>query len=183
MVDTIRDKAAMLALLADNTSGDITEQVLRDMFVSLRKSPHGRFSLSGAAVDTVVGVAGTYYKVLGTTALSGDETDFDANSLNNRLRYTGLDEIHAHLAISVSMTATSNNQVMGLQIAKNGVIQPNTRVRHKHTTGTAIGSTAIHGDFHMVTNDYLELFVTKYTTGTNVKIEDLYVFVLGMYAA
>jgi hypothetical protein len=34
MADTIRDRAAVIALLADNTSGDISPQDLRDFLVS-----------------------------------------------------------------------------------------------------------------------------------------------------
>ncbi len=35
MADTARDKAALLALLADNTSGDISPQDMRDVLVSI----------------------------------------------------------------------------------------------------------------------------------------------------
>lgn len=38
MVDTVRTNAELLALLADNTSGDISPQDLRDMLVSLANS-------------------------------------------------------------------------------------------------------------------------------------------------
>lgn len=171
----------MLALLADNTSGDLSEQDLRDMFVSLQRVPHGRLSLDVAA-NTAIAIAGTYYKAAGTTALAAHYTDFDdGGGADNRLRYTGVDDIHAHIAVSTSMTADSNNQIIGLQLAKNGVAQANTRARHKHATGTDIGSTALHGDFLMSTNDYIELFVTNETSTDPVQIEDLYVFALGMY--
>ena len=69
MADTPRTLSALLALLADNTTGNITPQVVRDVVVSLYPS-RGQLELaSGGAVATTFTGAGSYTSVKGTTAL------------------------------------------------------------------------------------------------------------------
>jgi hypothetical protein len=79
MADTPRTLSALLALLADNTSGNITAQVVRDLTVSLYPS-RGQLELaSGGAVETTFGSSGTYVPVAGTTALDTAVWNIDAN--------------------------------------------------------------------------------------------------------
>lgn len=44
MVDTVRSRTALLALLADNSSGDISPQDIRDMLVSLDTTGWGSYT-------------------------------------------------------------------------------------------------------------------------------------------
>jgi hypothetical protein len=60
MPDTVRDDAAILALLADNTAGDISAQDVRDAYVTLR----GLGALATTAVKTSVHTAAPGERVL-----------------------------------------------------------------------------------------------------------------------
>lgn len=176
MPDTVRTVATLQALLADNATGDISPQDLRDFLVSV-PNPYGAISRNVAAATTIV-TPGTYYKAAGTTTI-GNASNFDM-PVDGRLRYTGTTQRHFHIAITVALTTANVNNVVGLKIAKNGTVIDNTVTKRFVSTGADIGSTALHGDVSMVQNDYLELFVTNETDTDTVTIEELYLFAMGM---
>lgn len=176
MVDTVRTVAQLQALLADNTTGDISPQDLRDFLVSVQP-PYGSISRLVAAATTI-NTPGTYEKMAGTTLL-GNADRFDM-PVDGRLRYTGLVRKHMHIAVTTSFTAGGNNVTVGLKVAKNGVVLDDSVARRRVGTGTDIGSTALHADVFMDQNDYLEIYVTNETNTNTVTIEELYLFALGM---
>lgn len=188
MADTVRTKTDILTNLFQDgqPAGSITEQDMRDFVVSV-SAPHGRCSLSSASATTIA-IAGTYYKAAGTTTLSGFESDFDDDTgTSNRLRYTGAATKHLHVAISISLTAGANNQVIGFKAYKyddsagTGAVQDDSVVRLKVSTGSDVQSTALHADFMVDQNDYLELWVTNETSTAAVTVQNLYMFALGMF--
>jgi hypothetical protein len=176
MVDTVRTVAALQALLANNTTGDISAQDLRDFLVSA-SPPHGTMYRNVASATTI-SVIGTYYKMAGTTT-AGNLKDFDM-PVDGRLRYTGAAAKHCHIVISVSFTVAGNNDVVGLKCAKNGTVMDESVQRRFVGTGTDIGSTAVHADAMLSTNDYLELWVANETATENITVDELYFFVMGM---
>ena len=176
MADTERSLAQLQALLADNATGDISPQDIRDMLVSLTQ-PYGSFSTATASATTIA-VAGTYYKMAGTTQV-GNVRQMSMPS-NGRLQYDGVSPRHFHIAVSVSMTTSNVNNIVGLKIAKNGTVLDDTIVRRFVSTGTDVGSTAVHGDVALSNGDYLELFVTNETDTDSVTVEEVYFFALGM---
>ena len=184
MPDTLRSESAILALFADNTSGDISPQDLRDFVVSVNPG-HGSMYVSGTAATTIT-IAGTYYKAAGTTTLSGSPSNFDMPA-DNRLRYTGSPDIHVHLACSISYTCGANNQVLGFKIYKyddsagSGATDTPSNIRDKIATGADIRTTALHADFMMSTNDYVELHVTNETSTNQPTIDKMYLFCLAMF--
>jgi hypothetical protein len=135
---------------------------------------------------TTITVQGTYYKAAGTTATT-NLIKWDANSTNNRLRYTGTRTVHAHIAATISMTAGNNNQILGFRVVRNGDPAATDAVAssaiRKIATGADIGSTALHADFMMNTNDYIEVWVTNQTSTATVTLENLYFFVLAQPVA
>lgn len=176
MVDTVKTVTQLQALLADNTSGDISPQDVRDFLVSCAP-PYGAMSRLVAAA-TAVAVPGTYYKAAGTTVL-GNASNFDM-PVDNRLRYTGAASKHMHIVVSASFTTAGVNNIIGLKVAKNGVLLDDSIQRRKVGTGSDIGSTAVHADAQLVTNDYLELWLTNETDTDAVTIDELYFFANGM---
>lgn len=176
MVDTVRTVAQLQALLADNVSGDISPQDIRDFLVSCAP-PYGTMSRLVAA-PTTISTPGTYVKAAGTTQL--DTANLFDMPADNRLRYIGTAQRHFHVVVSVSFTVIGNNDVVGLKVAKNGAVIDNSIQRRKVGTGTDIGSTAIHADVAMSQNDYLELFVTNETAAENIQVDELYFFAQGM---
>jgi hypothetical protein len=178
VVDTVRTLSALQTLLADNTSGDISPQDIRDFLVSV-SPPHGTMYRNVAAATTTV-TPGTYLKAAGTTT-AGNLNAFDMPA-NNRLRYTGAAQKHFHIAVSVSFTCGANNKTVGLKIAKDGVVMDDSVARRRVGTGTDIGSTALHADTTLTTNQYLELWLTNETNTATVTIDEMYFFVMGMLA-
>lgn len=180
MADTRRSLSALQTALADNTTGAIAAQDIRDLLVSCAP-PYGSMYISSSSA-TAIGGSGTYTKAAGTTT-STNLKEFDMPA-SNRLRYTGTPDVHVHVAVSVSMTTASNNVVVGLRVGVNGSAAGTDAVAstviRKVGTGSDIGSTAVHFDTMLSTNDYIELFVSNNTSATNITIDNMYFFALGM---
>lgn len=171
-----RTVTQLLALYADNATGDISPEDLRDLVDSVTP-PYGTMSRLVASATTI-NTPGTYEKAAGTTTFNRG-VNFDM-PVDGRLRYIGSTQVHLHIAISVAMTAAGNNKTIGLKVAKNGVVMDESVTRRFVGTGADIGSTALHADAMMVQNDYLELYVTNETDTVSVTIQELYFFALGM---
>lgn len=184
MADTVRTLTDLLTNLFQDgqATGSIVAQRMRDLLVSVAPS-HGSFYVSSAAA-TVVAVAGTYTKVLGTTTLNpnSDLVDMPAN---NRLRYTGAAAKHFGIDCSFSVTSPSSNQVMGVRIwhyddsAGSGAYLDFSEIRRKIGTGTDIGAASCHADVEMETNDYVELHLTNYTGTNNIQLDYMYMRMFG----
>jgi hypothetical protein len=177
MVDTVRTLTALQTLLGDNLTGAISPQDLRDMLVSLTPA-YGSMYISTPAATTVV-VPGTYVKAAGgTTAVNlSDRFDMPAN---NRLRYLGTTEVHAHVAITIAMTVAGNNQDLAFHVTKNGTEITGSHISHKLGTGADEETTALHIDCHLAQNDYLELWLTNTTSTAAVTLNHMYFFAMTM---
>lgn len=105
---------------------------------------------------------------------------------SNRLRYIGADSRHMHIAVSIMMTAATNNQITRWRVAhyddSGTSLTTNvaSEVQRKVGTATDIGSTALHADLMMDQNDYLELHVANGTGTSNITCDLMYLFALGM---
>lgn len=137
--------------------------------------------------DTTPDNTSDYKKCEGVTSLNNSESvvmGFDMPA-NNRLRYTGTAPIHAHIAVTISMTTGSNNQVTSFRLYKyddsgaSGATLVHTTTQHKVGTGSDVGSTALHGDCVLNTNDYLEVWVRNETSVATVTLQEMYMFALG----
>ena len=189
MTDTRRTYADIIAnLIQDGQSEGISAQDLRDIVKSLRPAHGDLHVASGDSAATTIAVAGTFVKAEGTTTLMTDAIDVDANSVNNRLRYTGPCVIHAHVHGQVSLTCTQNNRILAIAMyiydasAGSGAIQYKGKAREKIGTGTDVVTIPIHTDVELDTNDYVELWVTD-EDGTNViTMDQLYICLRGELA-
>jgi hypothetical protein len=177
MAETIRSKADLLTLFADNVTEDVSAADLRDLVESLHPQ-FGSISVS-AALETTIANPDEWTKLAGTT-VAGVLRGFSMPSAG-RLQYDGTPDIHTHLAASLSMTAAGNNKVTAFAIAKNGTVIASSEVRRKIGTGSDIGSTAVHADILASTGDYLELYAKNVTDSTNLTLDYAYLFALGMF--
>lgn len=181
MADQERSLAYLLAAFADNTSADISPQDLRDFVVSM-KDPHGSLSLNTPAA-TAIAVAGTYVKMAGTTDLDAGAYDFDMPA-DNRLRYTEDIDRHVHVTASVTMQAVAGvNQVMAVQIAINGALQPETIGKGISKAAGDPTSIFVHWDGDISLNDYIEVWVTNETSTNNVQADTFHIFTRGIFGA
>lgn len=180
MVDTVRTTATLLSSLFQDgqAANEITANDMRDLIVSLRPS-FGECSMQGNATATTIAVAGTYYKIAGTTALSGNELLFDNNSTNTgRLRYFGAPNRIVLFSASISLSAASNNQVLSLKgwhyddSGASGSLVDASLVSRKVTASGELGAVVVQGSALMSVNDYIEIHVTNETSTANVTVED-----------
>jgi hypothetical protein len=160
-------------------AGSIVPLDMRD-FVASMVQPFGSLSMVTPA-GTTISAAGTYYKAAGVTGISLTVEEFDTGSVNNRLVYTGTPDRHFLLMASVSMVCASSNQVLGLKLAKNGVVLDDTIVRRKVGTGSDVGAAAVSGLVALSLNDYVELFVTNETSTAAVQIETMNMAAVGLF--
>lgn len=187
MADTLRTEATLLASLFQDgqAANSITAQDMRDLIVSMRPG-FGQCSMQGNATATTISVSGTYYKIAGTTALSGNEYLVDsASGTSNRLRYTGTPQRLVPFSASVSFTPASNNQEIGFKAwlydssGASGAYIADSLIRH-HSTGS-IDVATIQGHALMDTNDYLEIHVSNLTSTGNVTISELNFRILPLF--
>ena len=186
MVDTVRTKTALEALLADNTTGAISPQDIRDLMASLQPA-HGSLYVSSSAATTINNT-NDYEKVAGTT-LTVNLLNFDNNGgVNNRLRYTGMVPTHLHLVCSLSADVGSASQQIHARFyhyddsAASGATLAHSEVTM--TTGSTINeiaSTAIHGDVLVDTNDYIEVHIRNATNANNITVDFLYFYCMSMF--
>lgn len=177
MAQTQRSYAELIALLADNTSGDISAEDVRDLLESLRQ-PHCGIYIS-AQVETVISGANVWTKALGTTLASAPDSHLFTLVGNNRLRYDGPSDRHVQIDCNASMIAVGNNVVLDLAIAHNDTIL-NGYVSRKISTGSDVGAVSIAADVNMSTNDYIEIWVRNQTSSDNLTLTTGYMRAFGI---
>ena len=158
MADTRRTVSALQTLLADNTTGDISPQDLRDFLVSAAPEYGGLYISSSAA--TTIGGAGTPTKASGTTASIGASSNITV-ATTNRITYTGAADIAVIVLFACSMTCASSTVTLGISVAENGTQIASTEVFRKIGTGSDQGAASTFGIATLSQNDYVEMFVTN----------------------
>lgn len=181
MVDTLRTETDLLTNIFQDgqAAGSITAQDVRDLIVSMRPG-FGESAMQANATATTISVAGTYYKIAGTTGLSGDEYLFDDDSsTTNRLRYTGAPDRLVMLSCAISFQVGSNNQNIAFKAyhydasgASGAVIDDSLVTQFLSSTGNT-ASVTLHCHAMMSTNDYLEIHVTNETSTASVTVVDM----------
>lgn len=163
------------------TAGSITAQTMRDLIVSLISS-HVAMYITGGALTTI-GVAGTYVKAAGVTAVPPGFTPRTfTHTPSNRLTYDGIVVLHALVTASVSISAAGANKMVGLKLAKNGVVIDSTVVMTNLQTGGDISAVSVLAAVDLDPNDFLEMYVTNLTDTTDVTIESMYFHIQGAIA-
>ena len=178
MADTMRSLATLATLLADNTSGAISAQDLRDAVLATVQPGHGEIYVSSSSATTI-STADTWTEVSGTFTLSSPAMNWDMNT-NGQLRYTGAADRVCHIAASFSMTAAGNNKNISLGVAKNGTVLTPSIVNRQIGTGADEGTGAMHAFTTMTTNDYLSVVVRNNTDTTNVTLTTVNLFSMDM---
>lgn len=137
----------------------------------------GHLHMDNNATATTIAVTGTYYKVDGVT--TGALLDHFTHS-NNRLTYTGLAPKKIKISVSAALKSGSNNQIVGIQVAKNGSVVTGGKMRGKLLSAGDPTNMSITDATDIVNGDYIELFVTN-ETGTNaITVEDLQMTIGGV---
>lgn len=170
MAETQRSISALLTLLADNTSAAISPEDVRDIVETLRAG-HGEIYVSSSAATSFAD-ATSFVEAAGTYTLSANAHDWDMNT-NARLRYIGTADRAVHIAGSVSMTSSTNNQVVEIGVSKNGTVLTPSIQSRKIGTSTDVGALALHAFTTVTVNDYLSIMVkdTSWTAAETVTLD------------
>jgi hypothetical protein len=171
MSQTQRTTTDVYNLLADNTSGGISPQDLRDGFATWRLG-HGQIYVA-AADATAISIAATsnYYEATAVpwTLTSGAHL-FDESAGNGRLTYTGVADVWCHVACSISVVPASPVQTLHFRIGLSGTTDAASEVIRYCANSTDIGSTALHLITGMSTGQYLSLWARNETSSANVTL-------------
>ena len=177
MADTNRSLAELLILLADNTTGDISPQDIRDAVLSLTPA-HGSMTVTTPGLTGVVTV-NTPLKAAGVTGSTGTLHDYTM-PLDNRLTFGGASPRETQIACSLSLTTVGNNITVSIYLARNGVIIPGSRMQQRIGTGADIQAISTSANFTLSDTDYIELWVENNTDATDITVEFMQMNVLGV---
>jgi hypothetical protein len=128
MADTIRDRAAVIALLADNTSGDISPQDLRDFLVSTW-GLYGALSFYNKSATQSLNTTPATIVAFDTTGGS-DGTSVSTGSHNITVSSGGVWQVETHMTLSGFNSGT----LYTFHIAKNGTRIPGASASLKTTS-------------------------------------------------
>lgn len=166
MADTTRTLSAILALFADNSSGNISAQDLRDFVVSVNPG-YGGFYITSSS-ETSISAVDTWTKAAGTTAAL-DLANFTHST--GRLTYTGTSDIEIVARAQMSVTSAGNSKTYKFGISKNGTVLPASILSRKIGTGADVGALGVQAEAQLSTNDYIEVVVQNTTDATNCTLE------------
>ncbi len=179
MADTERSINDLLTLLFQDgqVAGSITPQDLRDLIISVAPDFGGMYI--STSVETVISTVDVAVKALGTTTVSPQVRGITM-PVNNRLLHDDDATRQFMIEASFSITTVSNNIILGIGIAKNGVYDVTSEVRMK--TGSSgsdivMGSLSVHEELEGT--DYIEVFLVNRTDNSNIELEYMSMNVTG----
>jgi hypothetical protein len=164
MADTERSLAAILTLLADNSSGAISAQDIRDAVVTLHPG-HADMYISASA-ETSIANLNEWTLIAGTTT-TGAVTENWTMSANNTMRLDSIVTRNVLVNCAISMTAAGNNKTYEIAFAKNGSVITASKIQRKIGTGLDVGSAALTHILQMDLNDTISVYVRNTTDDTN----------------
>jgi hypothetical protein len=172
MAQSQRTFAQLEALLADNASADVSAQDVRDMLESLR-SGHGSIYVTTPAA-TVITDTVSWFPLLGTYTLVPSPAAYNwSHPSNGVLRYTGAQSRLVVVTFNCSLISVSNNQLLHVHIAKNGVELPESHMERKQPQGADQGFVSGHAITSAVNGDDFDVRVQNSTSADNVTADHL----------
>ena len=120
------------------------------------------YMVNNVATNIIVTPA-AFQKINGTT-VSRFLTNFTM-PLDNRLLYTGVAAITTLVSVNVSLSGTGSNRIYEILVYKNGVTGIDASSREL-LAASEIGNITTIVPVALVTNDYIEIFVTASNTST-----------------
>lgn len=166
MVDTIRTRAQVLALLADNVTGDISPQDVRDMLVSLF-GVYGSIYVKDAVAGQVPGVTPVKLLAFTTNGLSNGLTP---DHTNDRLTVPDAQSAGDYIVFFQCAFSGTNNATFQFEFYLNQVA---TGFKASRKLGAAgdVGSCSLIGLGSLVSLDEIEIFVDG-TAAASIVVED-----------
>jgi hypothetical protein len=132
------------------------------------------YYMNGNATATAVASTSVAYKAAGTTTSSSITQKF--TNTNNRATYIGALEGNFRVTGVLSFDAGTNDQI-GLYIAKNGTVLPESEVYVTANSGGRAESAVVQVLTTMQQNDYIEIFVENSSSVADITVSELNVAV------
>lgn len=169
MADTIRTVAQIEALLADNATGAISAQDVRDAFKTWRSTAAQTYVIT--PVETTISTVDTFVKAAGTFGISPATTGNFSIVANNQIINNAGVSRRVLVTASVTMTMASNNKIARVAFAKNGTVDSGTEQQRYVSTGADVGALSLQAVIDMANADYVEIWVANGTDNTNMTLE------------
>ena len=178
MADTQRTQSDLQVKFADNTSGAIIPQWLRDFLESSNPST-GALHFTDPGATTTITQVSTFVKAANTGSLTLPHRF--ASTVAGQLQYTGLVAVTAQVVFAGSVSSpVANNQVSRFAIAQNGVVVTPSYVRTKLGSAGDTQAIAMNVLLTLNPNDYLEVWLANDTGPNNLTIEHGYLSAIGV---
>lgn len=184
MVDTIRTLAAIQALLADNTTRDISPQDIRDAIQSLTvfhcnlHDHNNALYTAIATVNTWTEVALTAPAIENVSAFMGSN-DFD-QPVAGRIRYLGSVTRIFKIDTTISVKSAGNNKSFEFALGVNGSTDHASAINQRMSTGTDEQALSTMLLTPLNLNDYVSLFVRNVTDDTDILIAHINTVILSL---
>ena len=136
---------------------------------SIADEIYAQVVLHGNATATAITTQDTPVKVAGTF-ITDVAASFTTDA-TGRLTYTGSTTTVVQFVASVTLVPVGTNQLLTIQLAKNGVPITNAKMTRTVSAG-ASGNVSIVFNISMATSDYVELFVGNNSSTNDITVTD-----------
>ena len=136
---------------------------------SIADEIYAQVVLHGNATATVITIQNTPVKVAGTFVT--DAAASFTTDATGRLTYTGSTTTVVQFVASVTLVPVGTNQLLTIQLAKNGVPITNAKMTRTVSAGVS-GNVSIVFNISMATSDYVELFVANNSSTNDITVTD-----------
>lgn len=159
MADTERSLTALQSLLANNTTGDISPQDLRDFLVSAFGGYGSIYVTGGSTAQTV---SGTPAKMTGFAANGPSSSSVTPDHTNDQITVT----IAGDYAIDLSLGSFtgSNGSTITLDIYVNGSPSGIPTISRTFGSPATAGSACTKGILTLAANDIITVYVSSTST-------------------
>jgi len=130
----------------------------------------GNYYMTNNATATTISATNTPTKALGTTTANAINQKF--THTDNRLTYVGALIRDFQVTATVSLSS-GNNNLVGVYVAKNGVVIPSSEMYSTTSSGGKAESITCQTILELNQNDYVEIWVENNTATTNITTEYL----------
>jgi hypothetical protein len=150
-----------ISIATVNSSGIQISSIADDIYAQV--------TMHGNATATVISTINVPVKVAGTWVV-GTSSSFTA-STTGRLTYTGGTTETVAFGASVTLVPVGTNQVLTIQLAKNGVVIPEAKITRTVSAG-ASGNVSLFYNASMTASDYMEMFVSNGSSDNDITVVD-----------
>jgi len=147
------------------------EALITDCIGVVNSSTFGDYFMVGNATATAVSVAGTFYKVAGTTTPGLAVQKFDT-TVSNRAEYTGAREGFCTVRSVVSMSGP-NNRVIAVRIAVNGATVAGSEGRATLDGSGRSENASVQHVVQLKQGDYVEIWLANVSGTNNVTVTEM----------